>query len=734
MMKKSLPILSQILFSALLFGLPLFMDTRISSTFGVSKTTLLRAISLLIASLWITRLTYFKEKFVRTSLDIPILAYLSATILSTILGRSPLLSFFGSYERQEGLTTLINYIFLFYASIHLLEKEAISRIINVVVLTGVLSAGLGITQHYDMNILNLQWGGFSKDRVVSTFGNPVFFGAYTIMVLPLALGLFVLAKKGWQILLYGIFFFIITLGFIFANTRACYVGLFFEAVLILAISLLTLRKNLPIKRLVILALFALIPLFWYNLRGGGTSVVERFSDVSGKNIEEGQRFKGSFGARLMMWKTGIAMVKDNPIFGVGPEAIGITYPYYLYQNYTKEFAFEYEDRMHNEIFDMSVTRGLLGFFAYYGMVFSFFFFSIKRIVRANFPERLVLLSMLAGCLGYLIQNLFSFGLSSISSLFWVMMGLSFLYTKPNIFLQGAKKYKVLAEPEQKRKFLYNQVIPAKRYYFLLLLIPIAILGLLVRNTYSADIAFRKNEYENAIRLNPFCRDYRENYGIYLVERGKNEGGVWPDKIIEEMNKATKLFGNDGILLSILGMGYEMKGEIDKALPIYEESVRINPYMGNTYNNLGAIYANKGMLKEAAQAFLRGLKGFGGDERLFSNAKQLGSILLDKGKEKEAEEVFDKMDKLCTNKDLLLTLHRELAQKYWTNGKKEGFVRHTRKITELDEKNFEAYRNLGSFYSLEKENKSALFYLNKAQNLRPGNEIQKMIDAIKGEMK
>ncbi|MEK9148868.1 MAG: O-antigen ligase family protein, partial [Candidatus Desantisbacteria bacterium] len=350
------------------------------------------------------------------------------------------------------------------------------------------------------------------------------------------------------------------LGFIFANTRACYVGLFFEAVLILVISLFFLRKNLQIKRLAILLLIAIIPLLWYNLKGGGTSAMERFSEVSAKKTEEeGHKFRGSFGVRLMMWKTGILMVKHNPIFGVGPEAIGITYPFYLYQSYTRDFPFEYEDRMHNEIFDVSVTRGLLGFFAYYGLVFAFFIFSIKRIVKVNFPEKVVLLGISAGCLGYLVQNLFSFGLSSISSLFWIAMGLSFLYMKPKV-----------------------KPVSAKRYGLLLLVIPIVILAILVRNTYSADVAFRKNEYENAIKLNPFCRDYRENYGIYLVERGKNEGGIWPDKIIEEMNKACRLFPNDGILLSILGMGYEMKGEIDKALPIYEESVRINPYMGNTY--------------------------------------------------------------------------------------------------------------------------------------------------------
>jgi tetratricopeptide (TPR) repeat protein len=52
------------------------------------------------------------------------------------------------------------------------------------------------------------------------------------------------------------------------------------------------------------------------------------------------------------------------------------------------------------------------------------------------------------------------------------------------------------------------------------------------------------------------------------------------------------------------------------------------------------------------------------------------------------------------------------------------------MTKIDPKNFEAYRNLGSFYLMEKENESALLYLGKAQDVKPTEEIQRMIDMIK----
>ncbi|HAW50660.1 TPA: hypothetical protein DCX16_06905 [bacterium] len=627
--------LIKILFFLLIFTIPLLMDVNIASTFSLPKVTLLRIISLLILGLWIIKLSFWNFGFVRTGLFYPIIAYVITLILSLIFSRSPVLSFFGSYERQEGVITLINYIFLFFAAANLLEKEDIKLIIKGAILAGFLSSLYGIFQHYNYDPFGFSWGAFSKDRVVSTFGNPVFFGAYTVMVLPLAFSMFILEKTLLLTILYGASFFTILGGFLFANTRACYVGLFLE-IIVGAIALFILRKNIPKKRLLIVLGISLIFVVIVSIKLGEVGIA-RFSEVF-KIFEK--KYVGSTGARLMMWKTGIEMIKDNPIFGIGPETIGITYPHYLYQVYDRRFPFEYEDRMHNDIFDTSVTRGIPGLLAYLWIIFSFYVFSIRLFFKVVYQEKIIVLGLSLGVLGYLAQNQFSFGLPCISLLFWIMLGSIFLLTKQ----------------KQRPK-------PIKKYNLLFFLIPIFLLFIPIYLSYEADRAIRNNDYQRAIRLNPFCRDYRETYGSYLVDMGKNYGGEWPDRIISEMTKANKVFKNDGILLSILGMGYEMKGNIDKALSVYEKALWINPYLGNTFNNLGAIYGNKGMFKEAGEAFLRGLKGFPHDSMLFSNAKRLGFIMLDRGMEKEAEEIFDRLTELYLNKEGLIELHRDLFVRY-----------------------------------------------------------------------
>ncbi|MEW6104339.1 MAG: O-antigen ligase family protein [bacterium] len=663
---KVLTWITRVLFFLLLLGMPIYMDTNIASTFGVSKVTFLRFFSFLILGIWVVKLSKQQAGFVKTPLFLPIAFYFIILVLSVIFSRSPILSFFGSYERQEGFITIINYIFLFFAVSNLLERDDIKLVMNTAVLAGTLAALYGIMQHYNYDPLNLSWGGFSKDRVVSTFGNPVFFGAYTIMVLPLNFSLFLLSKR--FSFLYGISFLITFLGFLFANTRACYVGLFFE-IFIGGCALFILRDKIPKKRLFVLFSIFLICGIVVNLKKE-TSFIARLDEIKSLFLEK--KKAGSTGARLMMWKTGIKMVMDNPILGIGPEAIGITYPYYLYKVYTHDFPFEYEDRMHNDIFDTSVTRGLLGLSSYIFLIFAFFLAGIRLFFKSAYEERVIILGAILGVLGYLVQNEFSFGLPCISSLFWMMMGSLFLLTK-----QKKQKIRII-----------------KRDKILLFLIPTFFLFIPLFFFYYADIAFRKSDHKLAIRLNPFCHQYRESYGTYLVDMGKNYGADWPDKIILEMSNACRIFKNDGILLSILGMGYEMKQDIDKALPIYEKAIKINPYLGNTYNNLGAIYGNQGRYKEAGNTFLAGLYGFPWDSMLFGNAKKLGLIMLDRGDISDAEEIFSRLTEIYKNKDELISLHKELSLRYLNNGKRDLCIKHLEAILKISPDDAEIKRILG----------------------------------------
>ncbi|MDP2753216.1 MAG: tetratricopeptide repeat protein, partial [Nitrospirota bacterium] len=61
------------------------------------------------------------------------------------------------------------------------------------------------------------------------------------------------------------------------------------------------------------------------------------------------------------------------------------------------------------------------------------------------------------------------------------------------------------------------------------------------------------------------------------------------------------------VLNKLGRTYSAMGEINKAIEIFEETIRLFPSATAPYNNLGVQYINVGKFDLAAETFEKGLK-------------------------------------------------------------------------------------------------------------------------------
>ena len=105
------------LFYALFFLVPLVFLGSTSELFELNKIWLTYGISILIALFWGIKIIANKQfRIQRTPLDIPILLFLLANILSTIFSWDPYVSFWGYYSRfNGGLLSIATYIFLYYA-------------------------------------------------------------------------------------------------------------------------------------------------------------------------------------------------------------------------------------------------------------------------------------------------------------------------------------------------------------------------------------------------------------------------------------------------------------------------------------------------------------------------------------------------------------------------------------------------------------------------------------------
>lgn len=453
---------------------PLFFDIRLYSVFDLSKVAFLYLLTIMITSLWAIILIFWPEiRPIRTTLDIPILAYLIVFIISALLSINPLMSLLGTYKRFEGLSAVVCYLILFYVTVNFVStKKRLYLLIITLVAGATVASGYGVAQHlgYDM----FKWSTFQTWRVFSTFGNPVFFSAYLVMLLPPAVVLLFNApfQKGegrhllnspaiWTYLALSL---TIYTAFWLTNTRACFIALLGSFIPFLV---LVFPKNTAERYRFGALIVSLVALgIFFNVRYE-TSIVKHKHETTyieyltgdtqpdGNHGEQPAQQKtaaerppvfydthsrprpeyakkypvnGSSFSRIFQYLAAIEIIKDYPILGIGPDTTGIVYQKYLAKVFSVEesdngFQFPRQDRIHNDILDTTVTRGFIGLATYLWLLVALGVYVIKSYRRLTNQYRIVLLGLSSGILCYLIQNEFSFGNTPISTIFWVLMGL-----------------------------------------------------------------------------------------------------------------------------------------------------------------------------------------------------------------------------------------------------------------------------------------------------------------------
>jgi tetratricopeptide (TPR) repeat protein len=200
-----------------LVTVPIFFDTMTVRIFEPDKIALFRNIVivmvllvlarlLLVAPSWFARpaanaespgMPWWRALIKRWPLFLPVAVFVVIYTAATINSVLPAISFWGSYDRMQGLYTWLNYIaFFLVISLHLRTWSQIERIISALVFTSIPVAAYGVIQHMQWD--QIQWGASTTDRVASTLGNSIFLGAYLIMCMPFVLYRLVRAYERWR--------------------------------------------------------------------------------------------------------------------------------------------------------------------------------------------------------------------------------------------------------------------------------------------------------------------------------------------------------------------------------------------------------------------------------------------------------------------------------------------------------------------------------------------------------
>ena len=217
------------LYLLIIFIVPLIFLVPVNSV-DLVKIGVQRCFLSGILILWVLSLNKNKSySFVHSPLNLPLVILFLLAILSTIFSVRPYTSLIGTYNRYQGLFTITCYILLFFITQILIKKrkDVVSWIIDTVLFSNLFAMLYGFIQRLGRD--PYQWSGGAWTRIHSTFGNPVFYAAWLSMVLPIALFMYLTCDRPKRRLWYAISFLLCYLSFLFANTRATFVGYFFAS-------------------------------------------------------------------------------------------------------------------------------------------------------------------------------------------------------------------------------------------------------------------------------------------------------------------------------------------------------------------------------------------------------------------------------------------------------------------------------------------------------------------------
>jgi len=384
---------------------PLYFNPRTEHTFEPDKAALLRSVMLIALLAWLIRrggergewrmedgkrrgeggspFSLFPFSLFHFPLVLPTLLLFTAYLISTITSILPRVSFWGAYERGQGLYTLTVYIVLFF-----LARETVrttvqrERLLDVVLLVSVPISVYALLQHFALDPLHFQTGGAAVTlRAISTLGNPIFLGAFLLMVIPVTI---LRAYQSWQPAadgranpgvtgLYGVLLLLQLLAFFFAQSRGPTLGLIGG----LGFGALVWAARRRARRLIIVGgalvilggvMMAVLPAV-----APGTARLGRLGQLIDPTSRTGRQ-------RLLIWEGTVGLATANPVrmgVGYGSETLRDLVGPYLPPLIARLKPDEDFDRAHNAVLDLWAGIGLLGVAAYLLMIGAVLYYGLR---------------------------------------------------------------------------------------------------------------------------------------------------------------------------------------------------------------------------------------------------------------------------------------------------------------------------------------------------------------------
>jgi len=287
--------------------------------------------------------------------------FLIALFISSLFARDVYAAFFGEEYALlgfvvYGLFTVVVFLFTQTMTSPLELRFFAFWLIAVASLMAVI----GILQSFGVDIL-FRVAGYEwlQDLGYSTAGNPDFLGFALVFPLLLAAGLALSEPRRIASLLYAAIA-IMTTCVVLTTTRASWVAV---SVGLLVLVIVSLKGRLSTKRIGILILIVLV--------GAGGAIARdyvRDMDIivrqtlgATMNEFEDVQSGSALGGRAALWRNALEIIKENPVFGIGPgNYLTESYRYIDDQEYALSGPEANNSDPHGYLFFLGATAGMVG--------------------------------------------------------------------------------------------------------------------------------------------------------------------------------------------------------------------------------------------------------------------------------------------------------------------------------------------------------------------------------------
>ncbi|MBS1534993.1 MAG: O-antigen ligase family protein [Bacteroidetes bacterium] len=482
---------------------------------------------------------------------------------------------------------LIATVFFVFTTL-LLEKEIIHQ--KTLVYGICTFAFLALLSAY-WDIANILMGPYplikKLSEIKSFFGNKNLLSSALFLCVPFVL---MASQENQKMRFFSIGLIASSLPVLFlTQTRSVWLALL---AFVLIISFFKLNANKKVRIII-------IPSLLFVLTLAARFVLPAFRQKIPTNFIEGFLFKlgnsKTFNARNTYWSNAWQMWLDHPLWGVGPGNFGTYYPKYGIEkaNYQMANGTETLQRVHNDFLSILCENGLLSFIAFAALWFIALIL-IYRLIQneKDLNQKNNYIYGLSGLIGFAVICFLDFPLERIEHqiLFFILLA---LITSESLKTQKGKS-------DLSKNKLFAPIV------FSILVFATSVSCLRLNGEINTAKLYQAKAQESWTDMIYYAQKARNKFyqidatGI-PIEWYEGMAHFGLGEISESALCFEKAYATAPYQIQVihnLGVVYEQKNELDKAIKYYREALKISPEFEEALLSLAGCYYKKGMYHEA----------------------------------------------------------------------------------------------------------------------------------------